>query len=270
MADFLGPRRVVLRRETISIPGLGPGLQGLRIAHLSDFHCGAYMTQAGLNRIFDRVWAEQPDLIVMTGDFIDYHPVAIFQLSGALGGRRAPPLGLFAVLGNHDYVGHGGATIAKALERCGVRCLRNASVRVERNGAGIWLSGVDDFSYGETDFAAALQSVDGAEPKILLCHSPDLAGHARDYGFDLMLSGHAHGGQIVLPIVGPSRVASTHGRRFIGGTVRVDSTVLHVSRGVGMAGLPIRIGCPAEFSLLTLTPAVHALRGRQSRQQPPG
>jgi len=103
-----------------------------------------------------------------------------------------------------------------------------------------------------TDFVAALRGVNGAEPKILLAHQPDLVGHARDLGFALMLSGHTHGGQIVLPLIGPAQVVPEHGRPFVAGMIDVARTRLHISRGIGMAGLPIRIGCPSEFTILTL------------------
>jgi predicted MPP superfamily phosphohydrolase len=252
LRQALAPHGLQAWRETIVIPGLGPSLDPLRIVQVSDLHCGPFITENFLNELFDRAWAENPDAIVLTGDYIDQEPEAIRQIEPTLRGRPAPPLGLFAVFGNHDYLLDQNKLIADTIERCGIRTLRNESVPLERNGSRLWLTGIEDFWGAPVDFRAAMSGVNGRDPKALLCHNPDLAGHARDLGYSLMLSGHCHGGQVVLPYVGPLRVHSRNGRRFIGGSVKIGATHLHVSKGVGMADLPLRLGCPPEFSVLTL------------------
>lgn len=240
------------RYELVAIRDLDAKLSGLKIVHLSDLHCGAFMSEKSLRRILNAAWDEHPDIVAFTGDFVEFHPDEINEFVALLNGMPRPPLGVFGVLGNHDFM-HGSQDILQEkLTRSGVRVLRNESVRLERNGAGIWITGIDDHWHGRADFRAALANIQTREPKILLSHNPDVAGHARDHNFDLMLSGHTHGGQIVLPIVGPAKVYSLNGPEFVGGSINVSSTQLHVSRGVGTTSLPIRINCPPEFSVLTL------------------
>jgi len=252
LREVFAPHGLQAWRETIVIPGLEQDLDGLRIIQVSDFHCGPFITERFLNELFDRVWAENPDVIVLTGDYIDQEPNEIRQIEAPLSGRPPPPLGMYAVLGNHDYLLDQNKSIANTLERAGARVLRNESVPLERNGSRLWLTGVEDFWGAPVDFRTAMSGMNGQEPKALLCHNPDLAGHARDYGYALMLSGHCHGGQVVLPFIGPARIHSRNGRKFIGGSIRVGPTHLHVSKGVGMADVPIRLGCPPEYSVLTL------------------
>ena len=250
--NLLDPRSIQARHESIGLPGLHPSLEGMRIAHLSDFHCGAYMSAKTMQRIFARVAEEKPDLIALTGDYVDFHPADVKQLVEPLAEMPAPPLGTFAVLGNHDFM-HGDINqLVDLLTQGDVRCLRNESVRIERDGGGFWLTGVEDHWRGTADFAKALRQITSEEPRILLCHTPDVVGHARDHDYALMLSGHTHGGQFVFPYFGPAKVYSVNGPDFIGGSVEVPPTTLHVSRGIGMAAIPLRINCPPEFSVLTL------------------
>jgi len=234
------------------MPGLGAGLDGLKIAHLSDFHCGAFMSDRAVCRVLEHAWEEKPDLVVFTGDYVEFHPVDICQLTQPLRDLPRPPMGIFGIFGNHDFM-HGDIHyLSERLNEAGVRILQNDAVRLERDGAGLWLVGIDDHWRGHADLRKAMVLVDRSEPRILLSHNPDAVGHARDLGFRLMLSGHTHGGQIVLPVLGPAKVYSVNGPEFIGGSIEVSQTHLHVSRGIGMTSLPIRINCPPEFSILTL------------------
>jgi len=249
---WLDPRGFEARYERVCIANLPAPFHGLKLAHLSDFHCGAYMSESAALRVLERAWEDEPDLVALTGDFVEYHPEEIRQIIEPLKQMPAPPLGIYAVLGNHDYMMGKDEAIVQALREANVRCLRNESIRLEKDGQGIWLTGVEDHWRGTIDFHAALSSITTNEPRILLCHTPDVIGHARDHGYALMLSGHTHGGQWVLPMLGPAKIYSLNGKDFIGGSVQVGPTRLHVSRGIGMATLPLRINCPPEFTILTL------------------
>lgn len=253
LGRLFDPGAIHVQQETIVIPGLGAGLDELLIAHLSDLHCGGFMSDHAVRDVLEKAWAHKPDLVVFTGDYVEFHPAEIRQLIAPLKDLPHPPLGVYGILGNHDFM-HGGVRwLIDALGQAGVRLLRNEVVRIERGGAGIWLVGIDDHWRGQADLSMPISLIDTPEPRILLSHNPDVVGHARDHNFALMLSGHTHGGQIVLPILGPAKVYSVNGPEFIGGSICVPPTHLHVSRGIGTTSLPIRIGCPPEFSMLRLT-----------------
>lgn len=252
LIERCAPRRFFVRRESLAIRRLEAPFDGLRLVHITDLHCGPYTNAESMRLLMDAVWAEQPDLIVLTGDTVDREPGGAAHFAAAADGRPAPPLGAYAILGNHDHYDEDARGVARILEHAGFQVLINGNARLQRQGAELWLAGVDDPTNGALDFAQAVHGIPPKAPKILLCHHPDLIAQARDYGFDLTLAGHTHGGQVRLPILGPVANASRNGRLFTGGTVRVGPALLHVSRGVGVATYPIRLFCPPEFSVLTL------------------
>lgn len=227
----------------------GPGLNGLRIAFVSDVHAGSYMNERDLCVIFDRIAAEQPDLVCLGGDLINTRHREIHLLREPLS-RIDPPLGVFAVPGNHDhFFGDDIDFWNSTLTECGVQVLTNRGARVERDGASLWIAGVDDLTEAEPDLDAALQGRHSDEPVLLLSHHPDFFVESVDAGVDLQLSGHTHGGQIVLFGWTPLKHSKFGYWR---GHFHRESSQLYVGRGAGVTLLPIRFGARAEVPLLRL------------------
>lgn len=235
----------------------GPGLDGLKVAFLSDLHAGSCMDRADLCRIFARVAAMEPDLVCFGGDLINTREREILLFREPLALLR-PPLGMYAVPGNHDhFYGRDIGLWSAFLEDQGVRVLCNRGTRVERGGDSLWLCGVDDLTEASSDLAGALHGWNGIDPVVLLSHHPDFFFEAAAVGVDLTLSGHTHGGQVLVF----GRTPLRHSRfGWWKGHVVEDECQLYVSRGVGVTFLPIRYGAPPEVPVLCLRTAPAAPR----------
>ncbi len=251
------PTRLVVERrvETARPPPGG----GLTILHLSDLHLGPFLSTADLARL--AAAAPAADLVCLTGDFVTHRAEDALGLGAALAPLRAR-IGKFAVFGNHDYRERREGEIARELEAAGVTVLRNRG-RTLRGGL-LHVAGVEDAEEGKVvDLDAALARRPERAFSILLAHHPDLAAWASRRGVDLVLSGHTHGGQIVLAgrSLFPARSAHRHGVH------RVGRTTLSVSAGLGLLVVPIRVGAPAEAPLLRVTgPGAGAPRRRSRRR----
>src|SRR5688572_29968480 len=176
----------------------GRGLDGLRIAYVSDVHAGMCLDEDDLCEIFTRVAAAAPDVVCLGGDLINTREREILLYREPLK-LLQPPLGVHAVAGNHEhFFGRDWSLITTFLEKQGVNVLHNRGMRLERDGASLWLCGVDDFTEGEPDVGAALAGRREDEPAVLLSHHPDLFLATAAAGVDLTLSGHTHGGQLLL------------------------------------------------------------------------
>lgn len=240
---------VEFTRLDVTMGGAGKGLDGLRIAYLSDLHVGAIIGEAVLARLFERVAAEAPDLVVFGGDLIEHDPGDIHLYRRPLQLLR-PPLGIFAVPGNHEYHCEERLAVWRAgLESAGVRPLVNEGVSLERRGARLWLAGVDDPGLGRADLTRALAGRAAGDPSILLVHRPDFWPAALAAGVDLTLAGHTHGGQVRLGRWTPFK----HSRLgFWNGRYERDGSTLYVGRGAGVTTLPIRIGVRGEVPIIRL------------------
>jgi predicted MPP superfamily phosphohydrolase len=227
----------------------GAGLDGLRIAFVSDMHAGSYMNQRDLIDLFTRVAKHEPDLVCLGGDLINTREREIHMYREALA-VLDPPLGIFAVPGNHDHFwGKDLGQWTPVLEEIGVTILNNRGVRIERGGGELWLAGVDDLTEGDPCLIDALTGSRSDEPIVLMSHHPDFFVEAVAVGIDLVLSGHTHGGQI-RPF-GSTPIVHSHFGYLAGKYEEVDS-MLYVGRGAGLTLLPIRIRAPAEIPILTL------------------
>ncbi len=246
---------------TLRLPRFPRALSGLRLAHLSDLHCGREMPAALAWAAVAECRQARPDLILVTGDFIG--PEGTAEHAAELTAALKAPLGTYAVLGNHDFW-HGPQALAECLAQRGVVVLRNRGVRITREGelacggsaanptsAGFWLAGVDDYWSRKADLQAALAGRGEGEFCLLLAHNPDHVVAAAGCGVDLQLSGHTHGGQVVPPLLGPVLTPSRYGTRFSHGLRKLGGTVVHISRGIA-GGPPLRLGSPPDISFLTL------------------
>ncbi len=259
-ADALAePHQIRVRRISVPVPALPAALDGLTIGQLSDLHRGPYVSEEHIRRAAEIVTSLQPDVIVLTGDFVSVSAQYAASCMDALAALSAP-YGLFAVLGNHDYWTGEVRAVRQTVERRGVEVLVNRSVLLRRGGTDWWISGVDDVWSGRPDLGAALLRVPEEGFRILLCHEPDFADTASRVGIPLQLSGHSHGGQVIVPGVGPI-VLPPYGERYPIGLRRVQGsgTLVYTNVGVGLIAwelgpmaLAVRWNCPPEVTLLTL------------------
>lgn len=234
----------------IWLPRLPVAFNGLRIVHLTDIHHSLFTPLEDIQRAIHLANLLRPDLIALTGDYVTLSPTYIWPVARVLGKLRAR-LGTFAVLGNHDFQVDAGE-ITRAFRTQRIRVLRNSHFALRAGSAHLWVVGVDDLWWGADDLVTALRSVPAREPKILLCHNPMGVRQAAAHGVDFVLSGHTHGGQVRLPVVGSVYGRSKFGERFVEGWNRLDGTQIYVSRGIGKVLLPVRLGCPPEIACLRL------------------
>jgi predicted MPP superfamily phosphohydrolase len=244
------PRPARITRVVVTIQGLPSQLDGFRIAVLSDHHIGRLMTPQRARKRLASLAHARPDLVVDLGDITEEDPRYQGEAARIVAEYKAP-LGTFAVAGNFD-VRCGTDTLREELGRVGVVYLENEAACVAFNGGDLWLVGLGDPWTGGADLDRALAAVPESATVVLLSHSPDIVGEVAGRGIPLMLSGHLHGGQIVVPFAGPALGMSRYGTRFAWGSWRVGPTQLVVSRSLGEEALPIRLFCPPEIVLLTL------------------
>lgn len=231
--------------NSLFLRGLPAAFQGLRLLQLSDIHHSVYLSLRKVERAVEAANRLGAEVVTLTGDFITFSPHYVAPVARALGRLRAP-LGVYAVLGNHDYRA-GAEFVSAELQRNGIQVLRNSNTVLRRGLAELWLAGVDDVRYS-CDLARAARGIPRRRSKILLCHNPVIIRQAARYGFDLVLSGHTHGGQVRLP-----GFDSFYRReRFRTGWDRLHSTQLYVNRGLGQVVVPFRLGCPPEIALFEL------------------
>ncbi len=244
---LIEPARLRLERVRIPLPGLPPALEGFTIGQLTDLHAGPYVPREHIRRAVQLLMSRRPDLIVLTGDFICRFSRGI--PGGLLSDLRAP-YGVFAVLGNHDYW-QGAGPVVSALEADGVRVLVNERVRIDPGGAPLWIVGLDDWWEGRPDLESAMSGLPPGDHRVLLVHEPDFADQIGPHRVDLQISGHSHGGQVRIPLLG-APILPRMGRIYPEGLARAGDTLVYTSRGVGMIPPPVRLNCPPEVTLLEL------------------
>jgi predicted MPP superfamily phosphohydrolase len=240
---------------SIPVRGLPPPLDGFTIGLVSDVHSSSFMTKKQMDGYCAALLSLGTDLIVVPGDFVNSQTEEVYPFAESFSALHAP-CGVYGVLGNHDFYAPDPDRVAREVDACGVRLLRNDNVIIMKNGARFALMGIDDV--GRPDRAtshmqSAARGVPDALPRILLCHRPYFLEEAEAMGMDLVLSGHTHGGQIVLGHIGPvvltpAAIAS----RYVSGKYSRGRTQMYVSRGIGTVGLPMRVNCPPEVTRITL------------------
>jgi uncharacterized protein len=256
-SGLIEANEVYVTKLDFKITNLPPAFDGFKVAVISDLHFGPYTGARQIGSAVRTANALHPDLVTLLGDFVT-EPV--FGQPGG-GAAKAEPcaqvlgqlestVGSFAVLGNHDYATQP-EFVADALKSHGISLLRNTNQIVERDGARIWLIGVNDAMAQQADLEQALSGVPRDEIKILLAHEPDFADHASQYGIHVQLSGHSHGGQITLPGVHPFWLPDL-AKKYYRGYYRIGQLQLYTNRGIGTVALPFRFCAPPEVTLLTL------------------
>jgi uncharacterized protein len=250
------PPRVT--KHEVSIARLDPRHDGVRIAQLSDIHVGNLTPESHIRAAIDAANAAEPDLIVLTGDYVCWRRAEVAMAEAQLAGLKAPRV--LAVLGNHDYFVWGSG-VRGALERNGYEVLRNQTTIAQVRGAPLPIVGVDDPVTRHDDLDAAFAGAPEELARVVLCHAPDRAPALAQRGADLVLSGHTHGGQIYIKGI-TDRIMKRVGLNFRRGMYDVGdkarrSTKLYVTPGVGFSGVTRRAGegTHAEVAVFTLRAA---------------
>lgn len=253
---FMEPNLFAVETVRLQLPRLSRRFSGLRLAQLSDIHMGGWMNGERFQHVADLVLEQNPDLLMITGDFLigrDAGAISQQTIQDLITGlsRLAASFPTFAVLGNHDYWTDV-ETVRHVLSSSGITELTNAVFTIQRGDDSLHLCGVDDVWEGDVRVHDVIAQIQGEGSAILLVHEPDFADTSAATGrFDLQLSGHTHGGQVVLPFIGPP-ILPYLGRKYPSGLYRVRDMFLYTNRGVGMARLPLRINCPPEITVFIL------------------
>ncbi|MDQ3070080.1 MAG: metallophosphoesterase [Acidobacteriota bacterium] len=236
-----------ITEASLPVSGLPDAFVGLRVALLTDLHLSPLVQPDDIAKAVALTLEQKPDLIVLGGDYVTWgHERFVGPVAELLSPLTAP-LGVVAVLGNHDSDGDREGDVAAALRRNRFDVLRDARTRLERRGDAIDLIGLRYWTKQPSTIAKLIDAPGNVN--ILLAHDPRRINEAAELNIPLVLSGHTHGGQIVLPGVG------AWNRGFfptMQGTLERENTVLFVSRGIGMVYVPVRINCPPEVAMLTL------------------
>jgi uncharacterized protein len=256
-ATLRAPNHPRIVRQEFLLPRWPERLDGFTVALLSDFHYDPYFSVHPLQAAIPMVNGLSPDLIVLTGDFVSMPPIGNRRKAAVaaepcarLLRQMTAPHGLWAVLGNHDE-GTDRKYVTQTLQAENIQVLANQSEAIEREGARIWLAGVTDVLHGRADLSKTLRSVPPDEAVILLAHEPDFADEAARFPIDLQLSGHSHGGQVRIPLLPPLYLPKM-AKKYYWGTYQVGPLPLYTNAGLGTFGLPMRLNCPPEITLLTL------------------
>jgi len=257
-AFFIEPNRLIVRHETIRMQQWPASLSNLRVAVLSDIHVGSsFIDENKVRLIVQRTNELQPDLILILGDYITgngrtSHTVTPEVFAPWLKEFRAP-LGVYSVLGNHDWWYNGGR-VRRALEANGIKVLENEMTKIDVRGTPLWLAGLADLWTRTPRIPETIDGIPEGDTIIALTHNPDIFPRIPQR-VPLMIAGHTHGGQIRLPLIGPvvqpSRVSAAYTR----GHVVENGHDLFVTTGIGTSIVPVRFGVTPEIVLLTLTSA---------------
>jgi predicted MPP superfamily phosphohydrolase len=230
-------------RATLRLIDLPPALGGLRIGLITDIHRSATVSHEDVARAVSALMAERPDVIVLGGDYVSFRDRRYIGPSAEALAPLSAPFGVFGILGNHDD----DHEMPAALGRNGVEMLRDARTRVTIRNEAVDLIGIRFWTRRQGDIADLTR--DSAPMTILLAHDPRRLTEAAALNVPLVLSGHTHGGQVVLPVVG-----AIAAQKFpvVAGIGTRDRTTMFVSKGVGTVYVPVRINCPPEVAVLTL------------------
>jgi len=239
-----------IERIDLRLNSLPESLNRLKIVQISDLHVNQFIGQDDVERVSELVNREEPDIVLITGDFVSNSPKYIPICTAGLREIRGK-YGLFGCLGNHDYytdpVG-----VRNQMEAIGINMLVNSSEHLEIRGTKITIGGIDDLWVGKPDYDATFQDRDLSSPMILMSHNPDAFPTIAGYEVDLTLSGHTHGGQVGLRLFGNHYSFVNLVTPYVMGEFSKDKSKLYVNRGIGTVGPPLRLNSLPEISVITL------------------
>lgn len=259
--SFIGATKGVIDRDeydivekTLRIANLPDQFKGFTVGLMSDIHSSVFMTKAEMDDYVAALNNLKSDIIFVPGDFVNSQTEEVYPFAESFSALRAP-FGVYGCLGNHDYFADVDI-VAKEVDGCGVKLLRNDAVKIQKGNSFINVIGVDDIPMsGKPDsyLTRALSSVQNSNPKILLCHKPYFLETIAGHNIDLTLAGHTHGGQVVFAKIGNTYISpATLFSKYVWGLYRFNNAQMYVSRGIGTVGVPFRINCPPEITKITL------------------
>ena len=241
----------VVKKFNVSLKGLPEALKGFKIVQISDLHLGQMMTKKILEQIVDQVNRLKPDLIAITGDLADGSTAKLLSEANPLKNLKAEK-GIYFVTGNHEYYS-GVENWTLAIDQMGIKVLNNKNIKIRREDDYFYLAGVTDHegkNFGRehaSDFKKALSGLENGKKKILLAHQPIAVKKASEYGTDLVLAGHTHGGQIW-----PFNYFVYLQQPYLKGFYDYNGTKLYVNQGTGCWGPPVRLGSKNEITQIIL------------------
>lgn len=248
---YVASQEFVIERISITLPRWPEPLRGLKIVQLTDIHVGVFMTQERLDEYVKIVNRLEPDLVVITGDFVSSSSRYVRPAIRALSQLRAR-LGVFGTVGNHDHYTNSIFPLIEGFARNNMKMLFNENMDLHINGSKLNLIGIDYLNGHAAGFDEALRGIPLDGPTLLLSHQPNVFPKAAQQGIDLILSGHTHGGQVNLNVLGleitPARIITP----YVAGLYEEGQSKLYVSRGLGTTGPPVRINAPPEITQMTL------------------
>jgi len=250
---YVSSKWLRIERTDVRLPRLPRESDGLRVVALADTHVGRWRDGDSVAKAVRKANAEEPDLVVLLGDYCHHmRGDSDAAFNDAIGpfGDLAAPLGVFAIPGNHDYW-DGIEQVSAAFDRAGIPLLVNEHRLIDVPGGELAVVALDDLWVGEEDVSRAYDGLPESTARLTLSHNPDRFIVNEDEDFGLMLSGHTHGGQVVIPFHGPIRLPIQH-KEYAMGLHERGHDQLYVSRGVGVVTPPIRLFCPPEISLIRL------------------
>jgi predicted MPP superfamily phosphohydrolase len=255
-SSVIEPASPIVETVRLKLPRLTPAFFGFRIAQISDIHMGGWMNSERLAHVVELTEKEQPDILLLTGDFLigrEFDSDSEEQLQEIINTLLplTKTIPSFGILGNHDYWTDAHA-VREMLRSCNVTELTNSVFTLSRGSETLHLCGIDDVWEGQVHLDEVLNQLNDTSAAILLAHEPDFADvSAETSRFDLQVSGHSHGGQIVLPFFGPP-ILPYLGKKYPSGLYQVGNMLQYTNRGVGMARLPVRLNCPPEITVFVL------------------
>jgi predicted MPP superfamily phosphohydrolase len=249
-ATRIEPRHVGIEERPIRIARLPTSFEGFRIVLFSDIHLYPFTPIQVVQDAVRLANSFQPDLVILPGDFVWRDVEAAFDLVPVLG-QLSPVHGTFAVLGNHDHR-MGAEIVARALAQAGIRLLRNEGITLSRGGDSIYLAGIDSALGGTPSPGAAFERRRGDVISIVAVHEPDFIQElVPRFPVTLQLSGHSHGGQVRLPLLGPL-ILPPMGEIYNMGLYRVGNAQVYTTRGIGTIHVNARFNCRPEVTAITL------------------
>jgi hypothetical protein len=254
-AGVVGKDEHEIIRTSITIPKLPEAFKGFTIGLISDIHSSVFMNKQDMSEYVAIMNSLNTDLVVVTGDMVNSQTDEVYPFAEAFSNLRAD-YGVYGVLGNHDFFTNNVELVAKEIDGCGVKLLRNDAVKIRKDNSFLNLIGVDDIGR-RTDpddyLTRALSTAKNDLPKILLCHKPYYFKNAERMNIDLTLSGHTHGGQIVFGTVDKTPISfAALASKYVAGKYTIGNSTLYVNKGIGSVGVPFRINCPPELTVITL------------------